>query len=120
MIRFAVLLLAFAACSLRDPPTASPAQPLPAEPPLTLATMQIECDAMLAALAEYRTCTNLDENEAESVESWIETANRNFTAGRKVEIEPNAQTAIAGACHRATASVKAAHERCRNGPRPKR
>ena len=105
---------------MRDPPTATPASPLPAEPPLTLATMQVECDAMLAALAEYKACNNLDDNEAESIESWIETANRNFAAGRKVEIEPNAQTAIAGACHRAAASVQAAHQRCLAGPRPKR
>ena len=74
---------------------------------------------MVAALADYKACKNLDPNEVDSLEGWIETANRNFAAGRKTEIEPNAQRAIAAACHRATASVKAAHERCRAGPRPK-
>ena len=81
--------------------------------------MQIECDAMLAALTAYRTCENLEEQDLEAIDDWIETANRNFAASRKANPEPNAQNAIAGACHRATASVKAANERCLAGPRPK-
>ena len=108
------------ACSLRDPPsTVAPAAPLPADPPLVLETMQIECDAMLAALAAYKTCEHLEEPDLRAIDGWIETANRNFAASRKANPEPNAQRAIAGACHRATASVRAANERCLAGPRPK-
>ncbi|MEO8702289.1 MAG: hypothetical protein ABI867_19750 [Kofleriaceae bacterium] len=112
-------LVCLAACSLRDPPTTTPAAPLPADPPLSLESMDIECDAMIAALARYKACTNLEPEDVDGIDAWIETANRNFAAGKKASPEANAQTAIAGACHRATASVKAAHERCLAGPRPK-
>ncbi len=81
--------------------------------------MQIECDALLAALATYRDCKNHDPGEVEEVEAWIDTANRNLAAGKKANPEANAQKAIAGACHRAAVSVKAATERCHAGPRPK-
>jgi hypothetical protein len=118
LLRF-LLVLVVAACSLRDPPSVTPAAPLPADPPIKLDTMQVECDAMIAALTEYKACKNNEEDDRRDIESWIETANRNFAASRKASPEPNAQAAIAGACHRATASVKAANERCNNGPRPK-
>jgi len=110
-----------AACSLHDPPSPAvpSADPLPADPPITVDTMQIECDALLAALADYKQCDNLEPGEADVIQRWIELADRDFTAGRKAKPEPNAQKAIAGACHRATASVKAATERCHAGPRPK-
>lgn len=92
---------------------------MPADPPVTLATMEIECDAFLAALTTYRDCKNHDRDEVEEVESWIDTANRNLAAGKKANPEANAQKAIAGACHRAAVSIKAANERCLAGPRPK-
>ena len=119
LLRWSCLVL-IAACSLRDPPSPiRPAAPLPADPPVTLDTMQIECDALLAALATYRDCKNHDRDEVEEVESWIDTANRNLAAGKKANPEANAQKAIAGACHRAAVSIRAANERCLAGPRPK-
>ena len=81
--------------------------------------MQIECDAMVAALATYKTCVNHEDEDRENIEGWIETANRNFAASKKANPEPNAQKAIAAACRKATTSVKAADERCQAGPRPK-
>lgn len=81
--------------------------------------MQVECDAMMAALETYKTCKNLEPDEVRGLDGWIETAQRNFAASAKVNPEPNALTAMATACHRATASVKAANERCLAGPRPK-
>lgn len=114
-----VVLVLFAACSLRDPPAAKRAEPLPADPPIQLASMDVECSAVLAALADYKTCVNLEDEDRELIDAWVETANRNFAAGRKAKPEVNAQTAIAGACRKATLSVKAANERCLAGPRPK-
>jgi hypothetical protein len=107
------------ACSLRDPPAARHAAPLPADPPMQLESMQAECDAMIAALTTYKTCENLEYEDRDAIDAWVETANRNFAASRKAKPEPNAQTAIAGACRKATLSVKAATERCLAGPRPK-
>lgn len=112
-------LAVIAACSLREPVSpVKPAAPLPADPPVTLDTMQVECDALLAALAVYKDCPNHEPDDVEEVDAWIETANRNLAAGNKSNPEPNAQKAIAGACHRAAVSVKAAHERCLAGPAP--
>lgn len=108
------------ACSLRDPPTTTPAAPLPAESPVELATMEVECDAMIAALETYKACTNLEWEDRDALDAWIEVANRNFAASRKAKPEANAQAAIAGACRKATESVKAANQRCLAGPRPKR
>jgi hypothetical protein len=115
-----VLLLVIAACSLRDPPAAKRAAPLPADPPLELKSMDAECDAMVAALATYKTCEHLEDEDRENLDAWIETANRNFAASRKAKPDDNAQAAIAGACRRATISVQFAHQRCLAGPRPKR
>jgi hypothetical protein len=110
-------LLVIAACSLREPVSpVKPAEPLPADPPVTLDTMQVECDALLAALATYKECPHHERNDVEKVEAWIEAANRNLDAGKKANPEPNAQKAIAGACHRAAVSVKAANDRCLAGP----
>lgn len=95
-----------------------PAAPLPADPPVKLDTMKVECDALLAALATFRECPFHEERDVREVEAWIEAATRNLEAGTKVNPEPNAQKAIAGACHRAMVSVKAATERCLAGPKP--
>jgi hypothetical protein len=96
-----------------------PAQPLPADPDVELGSMQLECDAMVAALETYKACVNHEDEDRENIDDWIETANRSFAASKKANPEPNAQKAIAGACHKATTSVKAATERCLAGPRPK-
>ena len=116
-----VLLVApfLAGCVRKDKPPVTNAPPLPADPEVALETMQIECDGMVAALEAYKACTNHEDEDREDIEAWIETANRNFAASRKANPEPNAQKAIAGACRKATDSVKAATTRCEAGPRPK-
>lgn len=81
--------------------------------------MEEECDALIAALDAYKACENHEDEDREDIDSWIETANRNFAASRKADPEPNARKAIAGGCRKATASVKAATMRCAAGPRPK-
>jgi hypothetical protein len=114
-----VLLVAAAwlvACH-RDPPVA-PGTPIPAAPEVALGTMDAECEGLLAALGGYKECSNLDEDDKLDVDAWIERAQEDFAAGKKVSPEPNAQRAIAAACHKATVSVKAANERCLNGPKP--
>ncbi len=74
---------------------------------------------MTAALATFKACPNLDEDNQQDLEAWIERAGKDFAAGRKVTLAPDAQQAIAHACRRATSSVSAATERCRAGRRPK-
>jgi hypothetical protein len=82
--------------------------------------MDAECDGLLAALATYKACPNLDDDDRWSIDAWSERAQQDFTAGKKANPEPNAQRAIAAACHKAIASVEAANERCHAGPRPPR
>jgi fructose-specific phosphotransferase system component IIB len=119
-LRAAVLvLLTIVACARRDPPTVAPTTPLTADPAIELATMQVECDAMVNALAMYKACKNLEPEDVEDLDAWIEAADRNLAASRKANPEPNAQQAIAAACRKATESVKAAAARCAVGPRPK-
>jgi hypothetical protein len=112
------IALLVCACG-KEPRPVRPAAPLLADPPITLGTMQVECEGFIAALGAYKSCPNLEENETEVVQAWIDRATMDLAAGRKVEIEPNAQQQAAGACRRAADSVRAAHERCRNGKRPK-
>lgn len=108
------------ACAHRDPiPTGPPPPPLPAADTPHLGTMEAECDGLVVALTSYRECPNLEDEEDAELDAWIERANRDFAASRKANPEPNAQSAIAEACHKATDSVNAAHERCNAGPRPK-
>ena len=113
------LAWALVACVRKDPPPASPAPPLPADPEVALDSMQVECDAMVGALAVFKACPNLEGEDRDDLDGWIERANRDFGASRKASPEPNAQKAIAGACRKATDSIKAATERCLAGPRPK-
>jgi hypothetical protein len=117
-LRFSLFAL-LVACGGGSSAPVTPAKPLPADPEVKLDSMEKECDAMVAALETYKACTNHEDEDRQNVEAWIETANRNFAASRKAKPEPNAQKAIAGACHKATDSVKAANERCLAGPRPK-
>ena len=115
---FLVLLLS---CARVDPPTKTPpASPVYADPAVKLESMQVECDALVAALGAYKLCPHLEDEDREDLDGWIEVANRNFAASKKANPEPNAQNAIAGACRKATVSVLAAHERCKVGPKPKR
>ena len=119
-LRSLVLLVLLAACSRVDKATpVTPAKPLQADPELTLGSMALECDAMVAALETYKACTNHEDEDRENIDAWIETANRNFAASKKANPEDNAQKAIAASCHKATESVKAATIRCAAGPRPK-
>jgi hypothetical protein len=105
---------------LADPAdTPEPAAPLPADPEIELASMQIECDGMVGALATFRACPNHEERDRAGIDGWIESANRNLAASRKANPEPNAQKAIAAACRKATDSIRAATERCLAGPRPR-
>lgn len=112
------LALAGSACAKAPPPVA-PGPPIGADPPPTLGTMTEECDALVAALATFKACPNLDDENRDNLAAWIERANDDFAAGRKVTLEPNAQATIALACHRASASVVAATERCHAGPPPR-
>jgi hypothetical protein len=74
---------------------------------------------MVGALAVFKACPNLEGEDRDDLDGWIERANRDFGASRKAAPEPNAQKAIAAACRKATDSIKAATERCLAGPRPK-
>ena len=115
--RFAAALVA-AGCG-GSPPPPGPAPAIVAEPPAELRGMTEECDAMIAALRAFQACPNLQTEDRQDLEAWIERARRDFTAGRKADPAPDAQNAIALACLRATRSVAAATERCQAGAPPK-
>ena len=117
MLREMLLCCGFVmAC--REPPPKAPGPPIVADPVIALRPMKEECDALVAALQTWSACPNLNEREREEVEGWIERANEDFTAGRKVELDADSQRAIATACHRATRSIGAATERCAAGKTP--
>jgi hypothetical protein len=86
---------------------------------MKLRGMVEECDAMTTAIQSFQTCKNLEKDDRRDLDAWLDRAQKDFAAGRKANPEPNAQQAIALACHRATMSVQAANERCIAGPRPK-
>jgi hypothetical protein len=111
--------LAGAACH-HDPPPVPPGEPIPVPPAVTLGTMDAECDGLIVALAAYKQCPNLDDDDRYDIDAWSERAQQDFAAGKKANPEANAQRAIAAACHKAIASVQAAATRCGNGPKPKR
>lgn len=111
--------LGFAACHA-DPPPVPPGEPIPAAAEVELGTMDAECGGLVSALARYKQCANLDDDDRWSIEAWSDRAQEDFAAGKKANPEPNAQRAIAAACHKAVASVTAANERCHNGPHPQR
>ncbi len=109
-----------AACAHGEPipaPLPTPA-PLPAETVPLLGTMEAECDGLVAALAAYQTCANLEDRDVATLEAWIERANRDFAGSKQANPDASSRGAIAEACHKATVSVDAAHERCSAGPRP--
>jgi hypothetical protein len=114
----AVWLSAWLGCGGTPPPVA-PGEPIAAPSEVALGTMEVECEALLAAFASYRACPNLDDDDRYEIDAWTERAVQDFAAGKKANPEPNAQHAIAAACRKAVASVAAATERCQAGPRPK-
>lgn len=76
---------------------------------------------MITALTTFRACTNLEEDDRQDLDAWIERANQDLAAGSKAtKVNANDLRAMALACHRATSTVEAATERCHAGPRPKR
>jgi len=117
---FAALGLVAGCTRHPDIPTLPPAPPLPAAPDIELGTMQAECDAMIAALETKLVCPNAEEDERAgdraTIERWRDV---DFPALVKSKPDEPSQRAIALACHRATASVAAAAERCKNGKRPR-
>jgi hypothetical protein len=104
----------------RDPPPVAPGEPIAAPPEVALGTMDAECDGLLSALAAYKQCPNLGEDDRDDIDAWIDRTQQDLAAGKKANPEPNAQRAIAAACHKAIASVTAANERCQAGRRPPR
>jgi hypothetical protein len=96
----------------------APGAPIAAAPEVALGTMEAECDGLLAALATWKQCPNLEDDDRYDIDAWTERMQEDFAAGKKSNPEPNAQRAIAAACHKATASVTAANQRCHAGRRP--
>lgn len=120
-MRASVLRLAALAVALgcgRAPPPVPPGEPIPAPAEVTLGTMEVECEALVAALALFRECPNLDDDDRADLDAWSERAQQDFAAGKKANPEPNARHAIAAACRKAVSSVTAANERCHAGPKP--
>jgi hypothetical protein len=101
-----------------EPPPVAPGEPIPAAPEIALGTMDAECDRLIAAFATYKQCPNLDDDDRWNIDAWGERAQQDLAAGKKAKPEPNAQRAIAAACHKAVVSVMAANERCHAGPKP--
>jgi hypothetical protein len=113
------IALGAAGCPTKEPPPVVPAPPLPADPEIQLDTMEAECALYVDALTAWKTCPNLDTGEDQVIQAWIDRSTEDMTLSKKVELEPNAKKATAGACRKAAESVRAAHERCRNGKRPR-
>ena len=97
-----------------------PGEPIAPAAEVTLGSMDDECNGLIAALATYKQCPNLDDGDRWSINAWRERAELDFAAGKKANPEPGAQRAIAAACRKAVASVAAANQRCHNGPKPPR
>lgn len=115
------ILAAWLACGCArptDPPPVAPGEPIPAAPEVALGTADAECDGLIAAFAAYKACPNLDDDDRWDIDAWSERAQQDFAAGKKAQPDPDAQRAIAAACHKAITSVKAANERCLAGPKP--
>ena len=118
LARLGVFLAALGGCA-KEPRPVAPGPTIAADPVVSLRSMDEECDGMLAALRTYKACPNLEDEDRSDLDGWIESATANLAAGKKANPDDRAQRAIALACHRATASVEAATQRCAAGPRPK-
>src|SRR5215470_18116134 len=97
------VLVAWLGCH-REPPPVPPGEPIAAPAEVTLGTMEVECEALLSALALYRQCPNLDDEDRAELDAWSERAQQDFAAGKKANPDGNAQNAIAAACRKAVAS----------------
>ena len=119
---FAIFVVGVAACAVAPPPVA-PGPPIPAEPEILVATMASECAAVIAALETWKACKNLEEEDRDLIDVWVERANLDFAAATKAlttsPADDKAQHAIAHNCRRATRSIQAATERCGNGKKPR-
>ncbi len=111
------LILTIPGCAHQEP--VAPGPPLPASIELVVGAMTVECDALVEALGRWKLCPNVEPEDTQVIDFWIEEAKLDFAAGAKTTIEPQAQQAIAVRCRKATNSVTAALERCSNGHRPK-
>ena len=114
---FGWILLAFA-CHHADPPVA-PGPPLPAEPDISVTTMDDECHGLIAALETYQKCPNADNDDRAWARAWIEAAKESIDAGDKAHADAEAQRTMAINCKRAATSVRFADVRCHAGPKPK-
>ena len=101
-------------------PPVPPGPPIPAELAVEVGTMKAECDDVLAALAVWKQCPNLDEGGRAVMDAWIDAAKLSFDAGEKVELDDKQAHAIALSCHRFVDSAKAATLRCEAGKPPPR
>src|SRR4051812_32761499 len=70
-----------------EPPPVAPGEPIPPPPEVALGTMDAECAGLLAALATYKACPNLDDDDRWSIDAWSERAQQDFTAGKKANPE---------------------------------
>lgn len=113
------VIVVFSSACAKSPPPVPPGPPLAAASEVAVDTMAAECDALVAALARWKRCPNVEPADTAYIEWWEREIAIDFAAGAKATIEPPAQKAIAVRCHRAAASVTAATERCGNGKRPK-
>ena len=96
-----------------------PGPPIPPEHVVAVESMEIECSAFIGALNTWKLCPNLEPDERETIDFWIEHATNDFAVGAKAKPDAKAQESIAVRCRRARDSVRAATERCSNGHRPK-
>ena len=110
--------MALGACE-KPPPPVAPGPPIPAVPDVVVGTMQAECGALLGAFDTYDRCPNVEAAGHAWSAAWRENLKLGFDASEKVHPDEAAQHAMAHACHRATLSVRAATQRCRNGKPPR-
>jgi hypothetical protein len=100
--------------------TLPPPPPLPASPEIQLGTMEVECDAMIAANEALMACPNREDDERAADKATIERwRDVDFPALLKGKPDEPSRKAIALACRRAAMSLAAATERCRNGRKPR-
>ena len=119
MVESALLLIvAVGACGKPAPPVPA-GPPIPAEPEIAVGTMDAECEGLVSALTAWKGCSNLEEEDRDYIDAWIERAHLDFAASHKAHPDDRALHAMAHNCRRATNSVTAATARCSNGRRPR-
>jgi hypothetical protein len=114
------LAIALACAKHPKEPVLPPAAPLPAAPDIELGAMEAECEKMIGAQQALADCPNREDDERlgdrATIERWRDV---DYPALLKGKPDEPSRRAIALACHRATASLEAATERCHNGKRPR-